>query len=123
MKKILAAIVLFGMLGVSLPAQAAHSVTLNWTASTDSTTATPGTVSVFRALGACPATGLGTATYTALTTTALAGGPYIDTTVTAGSSYCYYIGATIGAATSGPSNTYSALIPIAPPTITVVVIQ
>ena len=104
-------------------ANAQHSVTLNWIASTDSTTTTPGTVSVFRATGTCPASGIGTLTYTTLTSTAPAGGPYTDTAVTVGSAYCYYITATIGSATSGPSNTVGAVIPVGPPTSLIIVVK
>jgi hypothetical protein len=104
-------------------ASAQHSVTLNWIASADSTTTTPGTVSVFRATGTCPASGIGTLTYTTLTSTAPAGGPYTDTAVTVGSAYCYYITATIGSATSGPSNTVGAVIPVGPPTSLIIVVK
>ncbi len=94
---------------------AGHSVSMTWTASADSTTTTPGTVSVWRASETCPAT-VSTTTpgFTAVTTTAPAGGPYADTTVTAGT-WCYFVTATISGATSGPSNTVQAvLLPLAP---------
>src|SRR5579871_3112162 len=80
MKKLLWGLSLL-LMAAAVQAQAAHQVTLTWTASKDSTTASPGTVSVYRAVGACPASGIGTLTYTALTSTAPAAGPYIDTTV------------------------------------------
>ena len=103
-------------------AHAQHSVTLNWTASSDSTTSSPGTVNVLRAVGTCPASGIGTLTYTTLTSTAPAGGPYVDSAVTAGATYCYYLTATIGGATSGPSNTAGGTIPTAAPsTLTITV--
>jgi hypothetical protein len=104
-------------------AHAQHQVTLNWVASTDSTAATPGTVTVYRAAAACPASGIGTLTYTALSTTAPAGGPYTDTAVTSGSTYCYYVTATIGGATSGPSNTVSGTIPVGAPSSLILVVK
>lgn len=112
MKKLLFSL----LLGSSSVAFAAsHSVTLTWTASTDSTTANPGTVNVLRATGNCPASGIGTLTYNTLTTTAPAGGPYVDNSVTSGTTYCYYVTATIGGQTSNPSNTFQSTIPVAPP--------
>jgi hypothetical protein len=100
-----------------------HQVTLTWTASKDSNASNPGTVSVYRAVGSCPPSGIGTLTYTPLTTAAPAGGPYPDTTVTAGMTYCYYVTATINGATSQPSNTASATIPVLAPTALIIMIQ
>lgn len=97
-------------------AQTSHQVTLRWTASPDSTTATPGTVTVYRATAACPSSGIGTLTYSKLTAAALAGGPYVDTAVTSGITYCYYVTATIGGLESNPSNTFQGQIPVAAPT-------
>ena len=113
MKRATLLLVLFASSAI---AQGQHSATLTWTASSDSTTTTPGTVTVYRATAACPASGIGTLTYTPLTTTAPAGGPYVDTAVTVGTTYCYYVTATIGGSTSGPSNTFQAKIPASPPT-------
>jgi len=103
------------LFAASLHAQSTHQVTLRWTASPDSTTAAPGTVTVYRATAACPASGIGTLAYSKLTATALAGGPYVDTSVTTGSTYCYYVTATIGGLESNPSNTFQGQIPTAPP--------
>ena len=99
-----------------LPAQAAsHEVDLSWTASTDPST----TVTVYRASGACSGSNL---TFTKLTTSAPAGGPYKDTSVTAGT-WCYYVTATANGSESSPSNNAAAVVPTAPPTglVTVVV--
>lgn len=91
-------------------AQSTFQVTLNWKASASSTTTTPGTVNVYRAVGACPpGNSLGTLTYTQLTSTAPAAGPYVDNTVVPATTYCYYIGATISGVSSGPSNTAQAI--------------
>jgi len=100
-----------------------HQVTLSWTASKDSSASNPGTVTVYRAVGSCPSSGIGTLTYTPLTTTAPAGGPYTDPTVTAGMTYCYYVTATINGATSQPSNTANATVPVFSPTAVSVLIQ
>lgn len=118
MKRIAALLLIFA----SIPAMAAsHSVALTWTASTDSTTATPGTVNVYRATGACPTSGIGTLSYTALATGQAPAGTYTDSTVTVGT-YCYYVTATIGGVASGPSSTFLAGIgPAAPATLTGVV--
>lgn len=116
MKKLLLLAILMAAT-TAVHAQTSYSVALAWTASTSSTTATPGTVKVFRAAGACPASGIGTLTYSALTTTAPAAGPYKDTAVANGTTYCYYLEAVVGSATSGPSNTFQAAIPasVTPP--------
>ena len=94
-------------------AQSSYSVNLTWTASTSSTSANPGSVKVLRATGSCPASGIGSLVYSSLNNTAPAAGPYTDSTVVAGTTYCYYITATVGSSTSGPSNTFQAVIPTA----------
>lgn len=101
---------------------ASHTATLTYTASSDSTTATPGTVSVYRAVGACPASGLGSLTWTLVTSTAPAGGTYTDTLPTAGT-YCYYLTATINGATSAASNTGGGTASPFPPSLGTVVVQ
>lgn len=96
--------------GTSAKAQAApaHEVDLTWTASPDG-----GTVSVYRAAGLCSATT--STSFTKLTSTAPAGGPYKDTTVTAGN-WCYYVTATVNGSESVASNTTNPSVPTAPPT-------
>lgn len=114
MKKLAIAII-FATLGV-ITGFAQHSATLTWKASADSTAITPGTASVYRASGACPATGIGTASYSLLSVTAPAGGPYVDTSVTGGATFCYYVTASISGGTSDPSNTCTVTVPLAAPT-------
>lgn len=99
--------------------QTSSNVTLTWKASASSTTATPGAVSVFRAVGTCPATGIGTLTYQKVSTTAPAAGPFVDTAVSPSTTYCYYVTPVIGGISAAPSNTYQAVIPsaVAPVTI------
>ena len=94
-----------------------HSVAMTWTASVDSTTGNPGTVTVLRAPGNCT----GTPTFTVLTTTAPAAGPYTDNTVAPGT-YCYEVEAVISGATSQPSNLLPAPVQPAAPTKFVIVV-
>jgi len=114
---------ILAILAVAIPAFAAsHTATLTYTASSDSTTGNPGTVTVYRATGACPASGLGSLTFTAVTTTAPSGGPYTDTLPGPGT-YCYYLTATISGATSSPSLTGGGSANPFPPTGVTVVVQ
>lgn len=106
---------------LAAPAFAQHSVTLTWTKSPDSTTQNPGTVNVYRANAACPASGIGSLTYTNIATGQAPGGSYSDTSVSAGNSYCYYVTAVIGGAESAPSNTFSGVLKPAAPSLTGVV--
>ena|ERR1700761_1963868 len=73
-------------------AVAPHSISLAWTASADG-----GTVNVYRASGSC------SATFSQLATGVAAGGPYADSTVTAGQ-WSYQVTAVVGGAESAPSN-------------------
>lgn len=95
---------------LSVKAQAAHSVSLSWTASADSTTAAPGTVTVFRATSACT----GTPSFVNLAANVAPAGPYSDTTVGIGV-FCYYVVSVINGASSLPSNTVQVtVLPSAP---------
>ena len=102
------------VLALPLAAQATHTATLPIGASPDSTTSNPGTVTVYRATGTCPTTGLGTLTFTTVTTSAPASGSYVDTLPGPGT-FCYYLTTTISGATSGPSGTGGGVaLPFAP---------
>ncbi len=105
-----------GLFLMAASAMAQHSVTLKYTASTDSTSTNPGSVTVYRAAANCPASGIGNLTYIKVTTSAPAGGPYNDTTVTAGTTYCYYLTAVISGQESGPSSTAGVTVLIYAPT-------
>lgn len=94
----------------------AHSVTLTWTGSVDSTAS----YIVFRSAGACPATP--GATFAQIGTTATNILTYTDSTVAAGT-YCYYVEATLGGVTSVPSNLAAALIKPGAVTVTVTIAQ
>lgn len=120
MKKLISSLVL---LLSPLASFATHQAQLTWTVSADSTVANPGTVNVYRVTGTCPAIGIGTANYTALTTSAAPAGPYTDSTIAVGTVYCYYVTATIGGVESAPSNTFQSntVIPSAPTGLKVVV--
>lgn len=117
MKRILFVLALALAGFASVPANAqAHSASFKWTASTD----LPGTIpsgsgyNMFRASGVCPVSGI-PAGATQLNTTPIAALVFTDSTVQAGS-WCYYATTTISGTQSGPSNTVTAAIPVAPPT-------
>lgn len=116
--KLFKAAIFFLALGALLGVASAqtHKVTLTWTASADSTASNPGTANVYRATAACPASGTSGATFVKLASGQPAGGPYTDTSVVSGDTYCYYVTAVIGGAESSPSNTFQGVIPLAAPT-------
>jgi len=90
---------------------AGPSVTLSWTASVTSTTATPGTSNVYRETGTCPTTQpTSTVGFSQIATNITPSGPYTDTTVSTGTTYCYVVTAVIGGLESNPSNTFQAVI-------------
>jgi hypothetical protein len=92
-----------------------HTATLSWTASPDG-----GTVTVYRASGTCPSSGIPSGA-TILTTTAAAAGPYVDSTVTVGA-WCYYLTATDNGVTSEVSNASGgSIIPFAPTNLSLTV--
>jgi len=86
-----------------------HSVSLTWTASTDSVSG----YYIYRLGGTCPTSG--TSGFTRITATVVTGTAYTDTAVTAGS-YCYYATSVLNGVESVPSNLASAVILPAPPT-------
>jgi chitinase len=91
----------------------AHTVSLSWTASTDSVAG----YFVYRFAGACPTSG--TSGFTKITTTAVTGTSYADSTVAAGA-YCYYATSVLNGVESAPSNFASAVIlPAAPTSLSV----
>jgi hypothetical protein len=108
--------------GISTPAQAAHSVTLTWTESVDTTS----TYVVYRAPGACPAAGttpLPASFVQVGTNSAPSSGTslsFTDTsaTLTAGA-WCYDVEATLAGVSSKPSN--FAPVTIAPGAVTITV--
>lgn len=99
MKKFIAVLALSS---VAALAQSSHSVTLNWTPSTD----TGGTVNVYRAPAACTTN---PTNFTQIKTGVVAAGPYSDATVTVGA-YCYHVTAVVNGAESLPSNNVNATV-------------
>ncbi len=123
MKRILITLAIcIGVMGaVPLKAQAAHSVDLTF-GDTSCTTAKPCTAQIYRFVGNCPASGIGSGLNWVPLTTTLAGTPgaasqtwaFSDTQVAATATYCYYATATYTAGVdgpSGPSNTFQGTIP------------
>lgn len=108
MKKIL--LLLFLVCGIAFAQTPTHSATLTWT---DTVNPSGTTYDVYRATAACPTGGvIGTLTYTLLNSTPLSVMTYTDTTVTAATTYCYYLTAvgTTGLQ-SAPSGTVQGTIP------------
>jgi hypothetical protein len=90
-----------------------HSVSLKWTASTDSGVS----YNVYRLAAACPASG--SAGFSKITAAPLTATAYTDTTVGPGA-YCYYATSVLNGAESVPSNLASAVIlPAAPTSLSV----
>lgn len=91
----------------------AHSAILTWGAAADATSAS--TYNVYRAVGACPATGLGSLSFSKLGNTAVLA--FTDATVAIGNSYCYYATQEAGGFESVPSNTAGGNV--TPDTVTI----
>lgn len=108
MKKLFAVMLL---LAASAFAQAAtHSVTLTWT--DPNSTASTDTYNEFRATGACPVGGgLGTLSFTQLNSSPTTTQSYVDGTVAAATTYCYYVVAVNGSSSSAPSVTAQGAVP------------
>lgn len=115
-KYILAGLLLF--LATSASAQAAHTVTLSWTASTDATTNPALTYNMYRLNGACPAAApaaISGSGFTKQNATPLATTTFTDSSVSPGV-YCYFASAFVNSAESIPSNDASAIIQPKSPT-------
>lgn len=87
-------------------AQSSPSVTINITSNA------PGTATVLRAAGSCPTTGVPSSGTTLSSSVSVSGtgtantGSYTDTTVAAGSTYCYWVTEAAMGGGSGVSNTF-----------------
>lgn len=96
------------LLAASPAFAAQHTLSLSFNASTDSTTANPGTTQIYWAQGACPASGIAGLTWNQATATGAPGytaaSPYSINLPSAGT-YCAYVTFTQGGAISVPSNT------------------
>ena len=119
MKKFLLASLLL-LAAAAVQSQSPHSATIGITQA-DTSPATPGTATLYRASGSCPTTGLPTGATVLSSKISVAGtGTYTDQTVTPGN-YCFYATVTLGGQTSGSSNTFQGTVTLALPTITVTV--
>ena len=98
-------------------AQAAHSVTLTWTASSDSTPGTPESVTVYKAEGQCPADGVQVTNFGVVATNQPASGSFQDASVLGGHTYCYFTTTTVGGIVSPPSNATQVTVGVRAPTL------
>lgn len=109
---------IFAVLSVAAAAQTGtHTVAVTWTASPDSTTATPGTVNVWRATGACTPP---LASFVKVATAQPAVGTFNDVNLASGQ-YCYFVTAVIPgfseSAGSSPAGIGVVDSPAAPPSL------
>lgn len=89
---------------------------------TGCTTTSTCTYLIYRAPGACPASGIGTLTYAQVDSIANAiTGQWTDPGPLAAGTYCYYASATNGGGVSLPSNTFQKAIQAPPPPPPVIV--
>lgn len=95
--------------------QSSYEVNLTWTAPSVCTTAAPCTFPISRttitAGATCPTTG---SSYALVGTSASQATTFSDTTVAAGTSYCYVAQTTQAGATSAPSAPFSIAVPTLP---------
>lgn len=90
----------------------AHTVTLT-VASPDTSTAAPGTATILRASGACPASGVPSSGTTLTSTLTVAGSAtYSDSSVVGGNTYCYWATLKAAGGGSGVSNTFLGQISV-----------
>lgn len=105
------------LVGPSAPAQTTHQAVLSWAAPTD---AVPGsTYNVYRASGACPASGLGALIFTKVNSTGITTLTYTDTGLAVGV-YCYYATQVQNTVESVPSNTAGGTV--RPNTVTIQIV-
>lgn len=115
--------------GQALAFQPVHSATLSWT--DPNTSASTDTSNVYRAAGACPTTPpsvTGAAPFSKVGSGTAGQATFQDTTVVAGSTYCWYVTEVAAGGGTGsesaPSPTAQATVPaLFPPGSLVIVIQ
>jgi len=112
MKKLIAIALLALAAGWCSAQSSGHTVTLT-VASPDTSSAAPGTATILRAAGACPASGV-PASGTTLTSTLSvpSTATYTDSTVVGGSTYCYWTTLKTQGGGSGVSNTFQGAITV-----------
>jgi hypothetical protein len=99
-------------------AQAAHSVALTWTASTDAAANPTLTYNVYRLNGACPATAptsVSGSGFTKLNAAAITTTTFSDSGIAPGT-YCYFATAFLNTTESIPSNDAAGIVQPKPPT-------
>ena len=100
------------MASISAFGQSGHTVTLT-VASPDTSSTAPGTATILRATGACPASGVPSSGTTLTSTLAVPGtANYTDSTVSGGSTYCYWASMKTSGGGSGVSNTFLGTITV-----------
>jgi hypothetical protein len=109
--KVIANLSLVFFLGVAIGGAQAQSggasVTLRWKASRSSDT----TVNIYREAGTCPPSASSTSGFTRIASNYPAGGPYTDSNVMPGKTYCYLITAVAAGTESLPSNPFQIVVP------------
>jgi hypothetical protein len=113
MKYILSASLLaLAITPLAAKAQSGHTVTLTVTSPDTSSTA-PGTATILRAAGACPASGVPASGTTLTSTLAVpATATFTDSTVVGGTTYCYWSSLKTAGGGSGVSNTFQGGITV-----------
>ena len=106
----------FAILGLSIGwafgQTPAHSVTLT-VASPDTSSTAPGTATILRAAGACPASGVPTSGTTLTPTLSVPGtANFTDSTVVGGQTYCFWATLKAQGGGSGVSNTFLGTITV-----------
>ena len=103
---------IYGALGWCYGQTASHQVTLT-VQSTDTSSTAPGTATILRVTGACPASGVPASGTTLTATLAVPGtAQYVDSGVTGGSTYCYWTLLKTAGGGSGVSNTFQGGITV-----------
>ena len=98
-----------GWLSAQTPA---HSVTLT-VVSPDVSSTAPGTATIFRAAGACPASGVPSSGTTLTSSLSVPGtANFTDSTVSGGQTYCYWATLKAAGGGSGVSNTFLGSISV-----------
>lgn len=110
MRQLITSFALLSCLTLGLKAQSqTHEAVLTWT---DTANPAGTTYDVYQATGACPSSGLGTLTFSLLNTVPLTVKTYTNTSVTGGTTYCWYVTAVNSTGLqSAPSSTVGATIP------------
>ena len=115
MRKLIKFGILFGIglaTGWLALAQSGHTVTLT-VSSPDTSSASPGTATILRATGACPASGVPASGTTLTSSLSVAGtANYSDTSVIGGNTYCYWATLRTSGGGSGVSNTFLGAISV-----------